>query len=341
MDKFDALFDRLCPMHVNLGPTGHLRRVGPTLAKLRPDRRMTGGRFLELFELQRPRSATTMHDLLALAGQPLHLRFRDEPCTALKGVLMPLPGADGAIVNLSFGISVLEAVRDYDLTSTDFAATDLAIELLYLVEANTAAMDASRKLNQRLEVARVAAQEQAYTDTLTGLKNRRALDHVLSRVAGHGRDFALMHLDLDFFKTVNDSLGHAAGDHVLQQAARIMVAETRAEDTVARVGGDEFVLLFNRGIDRRTLRAIAQRLIDRLEQPIPFGGRTCRISASIGGLCSVDATSRDPARMMQEADLALYAAKNAGRGCCRIFPEGAGTGGAGAAGALSAVKRSA
>lgn len=195
------------------------------------------GRFLDRFDLRRPRAVMSMADLMASSGVKLHLRFRDPPATGLKGVLMPLPGGQGAIVNLSFGISILDAVRDYRLTSGDFAATDLAIEMLYLVEAKSAAMEASRLLNQRLQGARIAAEEQAFTDTLTGLKNRRAMDHVLGRVIATQMPFAVMHVDLDFFKAVNDRLGHAAGDHVLQEVARIMIDATRrGKDTVARTG---------------------------------------------------------------------------------------------------------
>ena len=179
LDDLANSLELLCPMYVVLDPTGHIVRVGPTLQKLRPDTPMAGTRFLELFELNRPRAVSDMAGLLASSGAKLHLQFRDAPRTGLKGVLVPIPEQGGAIINLSFGISVLDAVRDYALTSADFSATDLTIELLYLVEAKSAAMEASRKLNLRLQGAMIAAEEQAFTDTLTGLKNRRAMDHVL------------------------------------------------------------------------------------------------------------------------------------------------------------------
>ena len=233
--------------------------------------------------------------------------------TSLKGVCTPLPGGEGAFINLSFGISVLEAVRDYDLTSADFSPTDLTIEMLYLVEAKSAAMEASRQLNTRLQGAKIAAEEQAFTDTLTGLKNRRAMDHVLGRLISSGREFALMHLDLDFFKQVNDTLGHAAGDAVLQQAARIMVECTRQSDTVVRVGGDEFVMILEGALDTERLAAIAKRLISKLEEPIPFGAEICRISASAGTTLSTWQTEPDAQQLLNQADLALYAAKRAGR----------------------------
>lgn len=314
MQGLTHMLDTLCPMHLLLDRTGHIAHIGPTLAKLRPQDCLIGQRFLEVFELRRPRSVISIDDLRQHAGSKLHLRFRSGAQTGLKGVVMPAPGKTGGLViNLSFGISVVDAVRDFSLTGGDFAATDLTIEMLYLVEAKSAAMEASRKLNQKLEGAKIAAEEQAFTDTLTGLKNRRAMDHVLARtVAGPGR-FALMHLDLDFFKAVNDTLGHAAGDHVLQEVARILVEETRNEDTVARVGGDEFMLLLVGRMNRKRLADICGRLITRLEQPIAFGTETCRISASIGITLSEDYEAPDMALLQEDADLALYASKHRGR----------------------------
>jgi diguanylate cyclase (GGDEF)-like protein len=319
IDKLIPILDVMCPMHAILDVSGHILHAGPTLQKLRPDAPLANQRFLELFELRRPRAVTSMAELLASSGIKLHLKFRDAPATGLKGVLVPLPGGEGAIVNLSFGISILEAVRDYALTSADFAATDLTIEMLYLVEAKSAAMESSRKLNQQLQGAMIAAEERAFTDTLTGLKNRRAMDHVLARLIGSGRHFALMHIDLDYFKAVNDTLGHAAGDHVLQQVARIMVEETRAEDCVARVGGDEFVLLFDGLTDHETLERVAGRIIHQLEQPMPFGGQVCKISASCGTVLSNDYTVPEAERLMDDADVALYASKHRGRACHTFY----------------------
>jgi diguanylate cyclase (GGDEF)-like protein len=315
-DRDDILraLDTLCPMHCLLDRRGRIRHAGPTLRKLRPQEAICDTPFLDLFELTHPRDVTDMAALRAAAGRRtrLRLRFRDSPRTDLHGVLVP-QGQGGAIVNLGFGISILDAVRDYALTNTDFAATDPTVEMLFLVEAKSAAMDASRQLTRQLHVAKIAAEEQAFTDTLTGLKNRRALDHVLNRVIGAGQDFALMHLDLDHFKAVNDTHGHAAGDHVLEVVSRIMVEETRSEDVVARVGGDEFVLIFVNLRNRRRIEDVAHRLIARLEQPIPWQGHECRVSASLGTTLSSDYRQPGAARMLADADAALYRAKRAGR----------------------------
>ncbi|MGB1034929.1 MAG: GGDEF domain-containing protein, partial [Primorskyibacter sp.] len=156
--------DVLCPMHAAVSGSGHIRRTGPTLAKLRLDG-LVGRRFLEVFEVQRPRGLKSMSALLNAAGRKLHLRLRDTPQTALKAVLVP-DGAGGGVVNFSFGISLVEAVSEYALTNHDFDPTDLSVEMLYLIEAKSAAMAATHRLNTRLQVAWEAAEEQAMTDTL-------------------------------------------------------------------------------------------------------------------------------------------------------------------------------
>ena len=321
-EQFAALVTRIAPMHIILDAAGNIEHVGPTLQKLRPDQNWIGKPFFDVLELRRPRSVQNMSDLLRTSGVKLHMQFRDDPQTGLKGVLAPLPEGEGAFVNLSFGISVLDAVRDYDLTSADFSATDLTIEMLYLVEAKSAAMEASRQLNTRLQGAKIAAEEQAFTDTLTGLKNRRAMDHILARMIGTQRNFSLMQVDLDFFKAVNDTMGHAAGDVVLQKVARIMVDCTRSTDTVARIGGDEFVLIFDGLMNHSRLDNIANRLIENLEEPIPYEGQLCRISASIGTVLAPAGGNVDAARLLHEADMALYAAKRAGRACHFFYKEG-------------------
>ena len=306
-----AVLDLFCPMHAMLGPEGEICHMGATFAKLAGGKAAEGRGFLELFEVLRPRGAESMEDLLSLGGQKMSLRLRDGSRASLKGILAPV--GQGAAINLSFGISIMDGVRDFGLSGSDFAATDLAIEMLYLIEAKSIAMGASRKLNQRLQGAKIAAEEQAFTDTLTGLKNRRAVDHVLARQIERGGPFAVMQIDLDFFKAVNDTHGHPAGDHVLQQVARILIDETRRGDCVARVGGDEFVLIFEGLRGREELARIAARLIARIEEPIPWRTARLSISASVGIAIGPVAEGEGDTALFDRVDKALYAAKHAGR----------------------------
>ncbi|SMX49307.1 GGDEF domain-containing protein [Maliponia aquimaris] len=306
----EEILHHLCPMHVVLDPQGKIRQAGPTLHKLSRER-LEGARFLEIFEVYRPRTVASMEQLLQTEGRKIRLRLRSGMRTMLYGVLLS-DGKGGAVINLSFGIYVVDAVRDYALTSTDFAPTDLAVEMLYLVEAKSAAMESSRNLNTRLQGAMVAAEERAYTDTLTGLRNRRALEAVLDRLRRSGEVYALMHIDLDFFKQVNDTMGHAAGDMVLRHVARVLGEITRKEDTAARVGGDEFVIIFANLANPGRLGEIAARLIRRIEEPLTYDGHLCHVSASIGIATSHDGAA-DPAQLLERADEALYASKRSGR----------------------------
>jgi diguanylate cyclase (GGDEF)-like protein len=305
----------LMPMHLVIAPTGHIRACGPTLARLaRGGRSIIGTRLLETFEFHRPASPSGLADVLAATGQRLSLSFRAPPRTAFKGLIVPLAGAGGALMNLSFGIGAVAAVAEHGLTVRDFAPTDPTVEMLYLVEANSAAMEEWRRLSLKLEGARSAAEKRALTDPLTGLRNRRGLEEALDRLVASGQRFGVMRLDLDRFKAVNDTLGHAAGDAVLGAVARAIAAEVREEDIAARVGGDEFVLIFPGLTDTARLERLARRIIARIEEPMAFGAEVCQVSASAGIAVSLSCRRTDSARILEEADQALYAAKRAGRG---------------------------
>ncbi|WP_317709931.1 GGDEF domain-containing protein [Tropicimonas sp. TH_r6] len=316
----DAALERLMPMHLVLSADGRIVKAARTLRRLRPDICLEGVNFFELFELRRPRGSSRVEELLKAEGGRLSLAFRQESHGHFKAVAVPLEDGNGALVNLSFGFAIVDAVQAYDLTAGDFAGTDLAIEMLYLVEAKSAALHESKKLNQRLQGAKIAAEEQAFTDTLTGLKNRRAMDHVMSRLTRERIPFGLLHLDLDYFKQVNDMHGHAAGDEVLQVVAEILVHETRDTDIVARVGGDEFVLVFKQLSEVNVLLEIANRIIRRLEEPIPYNDAYLAISGSIGITTSLRVGVATPEEMLEIADLALYASKRAGRGRATVAP---------------------
>jgi len=321
---------RLMPMYLWVTPTGLIRAAGPTLAKLCGGQALIGQRFLDRFQVDRPRMLNSMADVQALEGQRITLSLRNGTGTGLRGQTQPLGGGQGWLMNLSFGISVADAVREHRLTNADFAPTDLTVELLYLTEVKAAVMAELAALNARLQQAHSLAETRALTDALTGLANRRALDADLARecqlFARGGPGFALLHLDLDFFKAVNDTLGHAAGDFVLAEAAHILREETRKSDTVARVGGDEFVVILRGETDPDHTARVAARIISELERPIIFEGQPCRISGSIGVTLSTSYHPPEPERMHAHADEALYASKRGGRGRGTVWTAAASSG---------------
>ena len=315
-----AALDKLMPLHLVLSKDGKITSHGPTLSKLMEGQLLRGRDLFAAFDVRRPSGIATMADLMAQAGAKLQLNLRGlSRSMPFRGLALGLGRGRGMLLNLSFGIGVIDAVRVHALTAGDFAPTDLAVEMMYLVEAKAGAMGALRNLAQRLEGDKKAAETQALTDTLTGLCNRRALSMALEGLTRAQTPFGLMHVDLDYFKAVNDTLGHAAGDHVLRKVAEILQHETRAEDTVARVGGDEFVLIFPAMTDSLRLEVVARRIIETLSQPIDFQGQPCRISASIGIAMSTQYDEPNPERMQNDADEALYASKRGGRGQASVF----------------------
>ncbi|WP_330084790.1 putative bifunctional diguanylate cyclase/phosphodiesterase [Methylocystis iwaonis] len=164
--------------------------------------------------------------------------------------------------------------------------------------------------------AEAAAQEGALRDELTLLPNRVAFREELARsfarLARKDERFALMCLDLDGFKNVNDSMGHEAGDLVLVEAARRLKASTRENDLVARLGGDEFALI---AVDIRNVEdavTIARRILASFRAPFEVEGRSLQISTSIG-VAIAPSDGVDPESIMRSADSAMYATKQAGR----------------------------
>lgn len=158
--------------------------------------------------------------------------------------------------------------------------------------------------------------QQANFDSLTGLPNRRMfhdrLDHEIKKAHRAGLSMALMFLDLDRFKEINDNLGHDVGDRLLKEAARRLRHCVRETDTVARLGGDEFVVIFTELDDPERVDRIAKNILLALTQPFQLEGETAYISASIGiALYPDDAT--DAVALIKSADQAMYNAKERGR----------------------------
>ncbi len=155
-------------------------------------------------------------------------------------------------------------------------------------------------------------------DAMTGLANRSQFQANLAALCDTGdRSGALLLIDLDGFKKVNDTLGHAAGDECLQEMAVRLSQVCQNAKVVARIGGDEFGVLTGPEYDRNAIEAFAQRIVDALARPVEQGGRCFRSGASVGIAFVVDGDA--PAELFKRADSALYAAKAAGRSAYRIF----------------------
>lgn len=170
---------------------------------------------------------------------------------------------------------------------------------------------------QQREALAVELRHLGWHDPLTGLPNRALLDDRLARGSGHGIE-ALLFIDLDRFKTINDTCGHDAGDKVLQETARRFAANLRESDQVYRHGGDEFVLVLHSLAEAQDAGRIAGKLIRALEAPIAADGDTLSISASIG-IALFPQDAHDMRALIKLADAALYHAKGAGGGVFRYY----------------------
>lgn len=175
--------------------------------------------------------------------------------------------------------------------------------------------------------ARKEAEEQlaflAHHDSLTGLPNRGLFDQRLRQALAHtapGKGFALCFIDLDRFKLVNDSLGHGAGDAVLVEVARRLGKLCRSDDTLARLAGDEFVVLLPGTGDAEAAASVAHRVLAALVRPIRAADRDIDIGASLG-LALYPGDGKDIETLLRNADAAMYAAKAAGRNTFRFYDE--------------------
>ena len=177
------------------------------------------------------------------------------------------------------------------------------------------------KLTVSLQTANTELQELAFRDPLTGLPNRLLFDDrvclAIERCARDGASLSVLFVDLDGFKPINDTFGHSVGDVVLREVASRLAKQARATDTIARVGGDEFVLLLEGCPDTAATAQIAQRIIDALTLPVTAGSHEVRLSCSVGIAMYPADGPHD--QMMVHADAAMYAAKRSGGGMYAFF----------------------
>lgn len=179
-------------------------------------------------------------------------------------------------------------------------------------------------ITERKQVER-KLEHNAFHDALTGLPNRilfnDRLAHTIARSAREGSRYAVMMLDLDRFKVINDSLGHLIGDELLVQFSRRVESCLRPQDTLARLGGDEFTILLEDLHHSSDAIRVAERIHEKMTQPFLLGGHEIYTSASIG-IAFGNPGYKEPAQAVRDADIAMYRAKNQGKGCHVVFESG-------------------
>lgn len=236
-----------------------------------------------------------------------------------EALVVRVPQADGTIRYVR-SVGQLHVGKDGSKKLIGLAF-DVTKDTALTVELQKAKTEADAK-NSELEIAKSRIEHNALHDPLTLLANRRKLDmelDALSRSPAR-RKFALLHLDLDRFKQINDTLGHAAGDAMLVHASKILTHNVDEKDIVARIGGDEFVILVHDQTSSRELAQLAARIISEFRQPLDFDGFSCRCGVSIG-IAEANGTHVDARRILVNADLALYRAKGMGRNRYEFFTQ--------------------
>ncbi|MER9527624.1 EAL domain-containing protein [Mesorhizobium sp. M0292] len=207
------------------------------------------------------------------------------------------------------------------LTLVGKASPALALAALVAASVLAFLLRRLRRASSALQTSQAQAQYLAFHDTLTGLPNRALFEDRLRRAlltSGNESKVALLYLDLDRFKHVNDTLGHPAGDELVRQTAARLQHTVRDVDTVARLGGDEFAVILIDVRDVRNAEDISERVLQKLQEPFKLMDDQVFISASIGIALSTgpDADADD---LLRKADIALYEAKKNGRGRYQVF----------------------
>jgi len=220
-------------------------------------------------------------------------------------------------------VLVITAQPGHKLRALTSGAKDFISKPFDLIEATTRIhnMLEVRLLYKQLEQYSRALESMALHDALTGLPNRRLLFDRLALAIAHARrnksSMAVMYLDLDGFKQINDTLGHDAGDTLLSMVADRLVAAVRQEDTVARMGGDEFVIALWELSHADDVTGLVSKVIQAVSQPYRIQDRDVRITASVGvGIYPTH--GEEVETLMKSADLALYEAKHTGKNNYRI-----------------------
>jgi len=335
--------DRLQALYRFVGSTGRAAELDDTMVSVMGEASaLLQAEKAELVIASRDGDGTTLFSLCPDGG----LLSRDVPyahvarawwASALSGTSVLLPSGhggerdltaqlprDGIAVPLeSEGLRGVFLVADRTFDKETFDERDM--QLFETLSAHAAVTLENARLVDRLRRVAAEREHDALHDALTGLPNRRAFNEAVARTLSAGGGGAVLLMDLDDFKDVNDTLGHRAGDELLQvtgRRLRAMVVEDRdapAPGTVARLGGDEFaVLLPGVGADEAVVRA--RQLLDSVTAPVPMQDITLTTTASIG-VAPIPLDARDSDELLVHADVAMYAAKAAGTGVAPYVPE--------------------
>ncbi|WP_161135254.1 bifunctional diguanylate cyclase/phosphodiesterase [Schauerella aestuarii] len=248
------------------------------------------------------------------------LRYSRSPSALGSERSMALHATDGSDVGYLLWTPVLPGTQMARVIGPVGIGTFILVILVSAYMARAIWLSAlllSRSIIE-LQASEAQAQHLAYHDVLTGLPNRALLNERIIQALGHaghagqGEQMAILMLDLDRFKHVNDTLGHHAGDLLIKEVAQRLQLLAGPSDTVARLGGDEFVIVQSAVRDRADVNAFCKRIVEVVSDPFELNGNNVHVSVSIG-VVTAPLNGMEPGELMRKADIALYAAKAEGR----------------------------
>ena len=243
-------------------------------------------------------------------------------CSVQLDALRSMSGA-GTAVPTTFQV-LMRSPADVTIVRKPswWTASHMVVLLALALAGTLAVLGWVVALRRRIRESEERFRHMAQHDALTGLATRLVLQDrlkiTLETAKRHGTGVALLMLDLDKFKDINDTFGHGAGDKVLMVTASRLLDTVRKSDTVARIGGDEFVVLLTEFDNREALETIAGKLVTTLSEPIPFEGYLVPVTVSVG-VCALSSEELDEEQILKDADAALYAAKERGRNCFAVY----------------------
>ncbi|MGH8733897.1 MAG: diguanylate cyclase domain-containing protein, partial [Burkholderiales bacterium] len=275
----------------------------------------------------------------ALVGKPNSVLFADKEAwkaAALRAYHQTPPGGihtEDVRMTRADGSTFLCHARGRRIDAGDpeqewiWSCEDVTAEREADLRVQQALSELERAVAERtaeLEEAKARAQHLADHDALTGLPNRRLLEDRLTQALAlsyrNRKNTAVMFVDLDRFKNINDSLGHSVGDQLLKDVAQRLVKQLRVGDTICRIGGDEFVVVLPEIKRSSDLAHVAQKVIEHLSQPVTIEERELIVTPSIGIAVFPD-DGRDAESLIRNADAAMYHAKELGRANYQFFTE--------------------
>ncbi|WP_299508353.1 bifunctional diguanylate cyclase/phosphodiesterase [uncultured Roseobacter sp.] len=312
------IIGRLVPFHILVDMCGIIRSAGPAMLKLVGAKQLIDHPVYEVLHFIKPRHLDPAKNLQDGLGKRLSVDFQriDESLDSKAfgmAFAIDYAGAPHVFIALTPSVNARAFVERHGLKISDFGPADGSADLLPLLAMQEDMLEDSKKKSARLAAARDAAERLANHDALTELPNRRALMDRLSKTLVRS-DISLLHLDLDRFKEINDTYGHAAGDAALKHTAESLREVLGQETLCARLGGDEFVGLVEGMKSEEELDALARKLVAQISETFRFEGDTLKVGASVGIATATPSDQLSADVILHHADIALYEAKRVGRG---------------------------